>query len=151
MDVGVLGQRRFGIPRQGDEDGAHALDLRHDGHQLVGATGVGQCDEHVLRRDHAQIAVTGLGRVHEEGRRAGGGQRGGDLAGDVPGLAHAADDDAPLAGQHLATGTAETLVQRIAQVLHGIGLDGQHLAGAVEQGVVVDLGGMQGSHARTGK
>ena len=89
--------------------------------------------------------------MHEEGRRAGGGQRGGDLAGDVPGFAHAADDDAPLAGQHLATGTAETLVQRIAQVLHGIGLDGQHLAGTVEQGVVVDLGGMQGSHARTGK
>ena len=48
-------------------------------------------------------------------------------------------------------GTAETLVQRLAQVLHGIGLDGQHLAGTVEQGVVVDLGRGLGGHARTGK
>ena len=32
------------------------------------------------RRDHAQVAVAGLGRVDEERRRAGGRQRGGDLA-----------------------------------------------------------------------
>ncbi len=36
-------------------------------------------------------------RMDEEGRRAGGGERGGDLAADVAGLAHAGDDQAAAA------------------------------------------------------
>ena len=39
-----------------------------------------QCDDDVIRRDHAEIAVTGLCGVHEKRRRAGGGKRGSDLA-----------------------------------------------------------------------
>jgi hypothetical protein len=49
---------------------------------------------------HAQVAVAGLGRVHEERRRAGAGQRGGDLAAHVAALAHAHDDHAAAAAQH---------------------------------------------------
>ena len=49
--------------------------------------------------DHAEVAVRGLGRVDEQRRRAGRGQRGRDLAGDMAGLADAGDDDAPLAGK----------------------------------------------------
>ena len=39
--------------------------------------------------------MAGLGRMDELRRRAGGGEGGGDLAGDMAALAHAGDDDAP--------------------------------------------------------
>ena len=45
-----------------------------------------------------------LARMHEIGRRAGGGERGGDLAGDVATLAHAADDDSPGDGREPVDG-----------------------------------------------
>ena len=55
-----------------------------------------QRDDDVVRRDHAEIAMAGLGGVHEEGRRAGGGERRRDLARDMAGLAEPGDDDAAL-------------------------------------------------------
>ena len=58
--------------------------------------GPGQRDDDVVRRDHAEIAVAGFGGVDEEGRRAGRGQRRGDLARDMAGLAQPGDDDAAL-------------------------------------------------------
>ena len=44
------------------------------------------------RRDHAEVAVARLARMHEKGGRAGRGEGRGDLAPDVAGLAHAGDD-----------------------------------------------------------
>ena len=44
--------------------------------------------------------------VHEEGRRAGRGEGGGELLADVPALADAADDDAALGGGKNANGRA---------------------------------------------
>ena len=42
-----------------------------------------------LGRDHAEIAVAGLGGMDEERRRAGGGKGRGDLAADMADLADA--------------------------------------------------------------
>ena len=54
----------------------------------------GERQDHVVRGDHAEIAVAGLGGVDEEGGRAGRGEGGGDLAADMAALADAADDHA---------------------------------------------------------
>ena len=45
-------------------------------------------EEEILPRDHCQVAMTCLGRVHEERRSSGTGERRGNLAGDMPGFAH---------------------------------------------------------------
>ena len=50
-----------------------------------------------------------LGRMHEEGRRAGGGEGGGDLGADVPALAHAGHDDAALGVVDHPAGAVEGL------------------------------------------
>ena len=68
--------------------------------------------------DHAQVAVAGLGRMDEHGRRAGGGQRRGDLAADVAALAHAHDHDAAANTQYPLHGPRKALV--------GAGLQAQH-------------------------
>ena len=51
-------------------------------------------DDRVVAGDHAEIAVIGFGRMDEEGRRAGRGQRRGDLRADMAALADAGHDDA---------------------------------------------------------
>ena len=67
--------------------------------------------------------MAGLGGMQEEGRRAGAGQRGGDLVAHEAGLAQAADDhpaarrEAQLAGPH------EGGVNAWQQLGHGPGLD----------------------------
>ena len=71
--------------------------------------------------------------MHEEGRRPGARQGCGDLVADVPGLAHAGDDDA--AGR-LETERAcgdEGVVEPHAQGFHGPRFDLQDLAGEVQQ------------------
>ena len=55
--------------------------------------------------------MQGLGRVDEEGRRAGGGQRGGDLAAHMAALAHAHDGDAAAAAQHQLHRSGEGVAQ----------------------------------------
>ena len=56
---------------------------------------VRQGQHRVAGNDHAQVAMRSLGRMHEQRGRAGGGQRRGDLAADMAGLAHAGHDDPP--------------------------------------------------------
>ena len=73
-----------------------ALGVGDDVGQLARLAGLGQRQDHVVRADHAEVAVAGLGGMDEEGRRAGGGEGGGDLARHVAGLAHAGADDPAL-------------------------------------------------------
>ena len=55
--------------------------------------------------------MAGFGGMHEERRGAGGGQRRGDLAADMAGLAHTRDDHPALALQAHGAGARETRVQ----------------------------------------
>jgi hypothetical protein len=96
---------------------AQALDHRQDGGELVALAAVGHGQHHVVRGDHAQVAVAGLGRVHEERRRAGGRQRGGDLAADVAALAHAHHDHAAAGRQHHLHGLGKASPWRPASAL----------------------------------
>ena len=59
--------------------------------------------------------MVGLRRMHEEGRRAGRGERGGDLGADMPALADAGDDDpAPDRGNQLY-GAGESFGKAVVQ------------------------------------
>ena len=68
---------------------------------------VGQRQDRVAGDDHAQVAVRGLRRMHEQRGRAGRGQSGGDLARDVAGLAHAGDHDPAGAASSRSTARAK--------------------------------------------
>ena len=97
VDVGQFAQAGAGIAGHRDQLGAHALDDRSDRHQLGRFAGIGNRDEHVLRGNHAEVAVGRLGRMHEQGRGAGRGQRRGNLACDMAGLADTRHDHPSLA------------------------------------------------------
>ncbi len=79
--------------------------------QLRGLSRVGQRENHIVPRDHSEVAMTGLGRMHEKRRRACARERGGDLAGDVSRLADPGHDDPALARQTQLAGIREQGVQ----------------------------------------
>jgi hypothetical protein len=132
VHVGGLGQRRGGVAGHRDQRNALLLDGGQQGQQLLGLAGVGQRQHHVVLGDHAQVAVGGLGGMHEEGRRAGAGERGRDLVPHVPGLAHAHDHDVALAVgaallvAQVAAGAHELLVQGVGELRQRRGLDLEH-------------------------
>ena len=80
-------------------------------------------------RHHAEVAVEGLARMHEERRRTGAGERGGDLLADDAGLAHAADDDAARRREDGGDRGRETAVERQTQTAYRGGLDLEDLVG----------------------
>src|SRR5690606_3283264 len=121
--VGAAGELGIRVAGQGDDARANPLGDGNDGDQFLGRAGIGDRQQDVLAGQHAQVAVDGLGRVHEEGRRAGGCQRGGDLAGDVAGLADAGDDDAAGAVEDQVDCLGEVRVDAAPQGLQGLDLD----------------------------
>ncbi len=111
VDAGGARQVRIRIAGHGDDGNAEAGEVRNQQQHFGGFAGVGDRQQHVVARDHADVAMAGFGRMHEERRGAGGGERGGDLAGDMAGFAHAADDDAAVAFEADAAGARETRVE----------------------------------------
>jgi len=112
---------------------------------LAGLAGVGNRDHHVLWLDHAEVTMLSLARVHEERRRAGRGEGGGNLAADVAGFAHAGHHHAPRAVENQAAGTREVLVEARHQRGQRLGLEFDHGAAELLQGGVIvmrcDFGG----------
>ncbi len=105
QDVGMPRQGGVGAAGHADERGAQALDLRHDAGEFFGLAGVGQGEEHIVARHHAEVAMAGLGRVHEISRRAGGGEGRRDFSAHMPRLAHAR--------HHHAAGTLQDALHRL--------------------------------------
>ena len=69
--------------------------------------------------------------------RAGAGERGGDLAADVAGLAHAGDDDAAAAGEQQAAGARRSpSPSRCASAATAVGLGGEDAPSAGDAGSV---------------
>ena len=98
------------IARQGDHRHTEACDGCQHREDLWRLARVRQGEHDVAARNHADVAVARLGRMQEEGRAAGAGECGGDLAADVSRLAHAGDHDAPSAAQAQFAGLGERLV-----------------------------------------
>ena len=94
--VARLGQRAVGAAGDGNQRDAHALGIGDDVAKLRRAAGIGEGNQPILRRDHAEIAMACLGGMNEQGGGSGRGERGGDLAGDMAALAHAGDNDPAL-------------------------------------------------------
>ena len=91
-DVGRLPERAVGGGGDGDQPDAEPARIVDQVLELGGLARPGQRHDHVVVGDHAEVAVARFARMDEEGGRAGRGQRRGDLAADMAGLAHAGDD-----------------------------------------------------------
>ena len=85
------------------------------------------------------VAVAGLAGMHEEGGRAGAGQRGGDLAADVAGLAHAGHDDAATAVKTNAAGACKLRPQARQLRAQTVDLDAERLAAEFDEVFVGEL------------
>ncbi len=131
-DVGGPGQRRRGIAGDGDEARAQPADRLEQAQQLLGFAAVRERNHHVVVSNRAEIAVRGLGRVQEPGRRAGARQGGGDLPADDAGLAHAGHDDPAAALVEHLDGAFEMAVDALDEPQDGGGLDAKHLAREIE-------------------
>ena len=81
--------------------------------------------------------MVGFGGVNEVGGRTGGGQRGGDLARDMPRLADAADDHAATRGKNQLDRRNETRVDAIDQCADCLGFDAQHATAEFQGGSTV--------------
>jgi hypothetical protein len=145
VDVRFPAQGGCRVAGHADQLGAAPLDQGHDAGDFRALAGVGQGDHHVLAGDHAQVAMAGLGRVHEKRRGAGAGQGGGDLAADVTGFAHAGNHHPTLAGQEDVHRVEEGVVDAADQAGDGRRLDFQ---GAARHGQ--DLGGGRGRGCHNG-
>ena len=113
--VGGAAERRRGVAGQGDERGAEALQRLEQAGEFLGLAAVRQRDHDVARLNHAEVAVHGLGRVHEVGGRAGARERRRDLPADDARLAHAGEDHAAAAVAHQRDGGREALVEAIGE------------------------------------
>ncbi len=144
-------QSRIGLPDEHDQRHAEAFEVGQQEHQLGRLTGVRDREQHVGARDHAEVTVTRFGRVHEECRGAGAGQRGCDLAGNVARFADSGDDHTALAGETHAACRHELGIEPHLQQLHRPGLDFKRAARGREQQGIVDLavgGGLHCLHYR---
>jgi hypothetical protein len=129
MDGRGLGQRALLVAGDGDHGRTGALDVRHEAHELIRLAGVREHHHDVVLRDHAEVAVHRFRGVHEERGRAGRGERGGQLAADVPGLADAAHDHPAAAVEDELDRAHEAVAQPGGDLGDGLRLDGQDLAG----------------------
>ncbi|MNF97886.1 hypothetical protein D3C84_807300 [compost metagenome] len=82
--------------------------------------------------------------MDEERRGAGAGQGGGDLAADMPGLAHADHHHAALAGQQQLAGADEVAVDPGQQIAHGVQLQADGALGRLDEGWRLGHGRKQG-------
>ena len=119
-------QRRFQIAGQRHQRQRQPLDRRHQRHDFLGVSAVGNRQHRVARQHHAQIAVQRLRRMQEHRRRARRRKRRRDLPPDQSGLAHARDDHAPLARQQQLDRLLEFPVQPLRQRLNRFRLDPQN-------------------------
>jgi hypothetical protein len=117
--------------------------------EFGGLAGIRQGEDHVAGDDHAEIAVRGLGGMDEQRGGAGRGQRRGDLARDMAGLAHAGDHDAAGRTRHQLDRAGEPHVETGRQSLKSGSLRAQDGPGDVEVARVSRIchrGGNGGSH-----
>ncbi len=98
-DVGLPAERAVALRGHGDQRDLEALGVGDDRGEFHALAGPGERQHHVAVLHHAEIAVARLGGMHEDRGLAGRGQRRGDLAGDMAGLADAGDDRAAGRGQ----------------------------------------------------
>ena len=139
-DVGVLGERGLGPPGHRDDRDADALQRRQDHRELVDLARVGDREHDVTGRDHAEVAMTRLGRVNEHRRRAGRRERRRDLAADMAALAHAHHDHPAAALEHRLDGAGEALALARFHAEEGLRLDVESLVRELQRALRIERG-----------
>jgi hypothetical protein len=129
MDVRFPRERGLIVAGKRDQLSALPLEHRNDGKQLGAFSRVGQRDQDVVPRHHAEIPVACFRGMDEECRRAGACESGGDLARDVAGFPNAAYHHAAATGQDELRCLDKARVQTRDELGNRPGLDFQHLAG----------------------
>ena len=127
-DVGRLRERRCRIAGDRDDVRADAADRLEQAQHFLRFAAVRNRQQQVARLNDAEIAVRRFRGMKKERRRAGARQRRGDFAADDAGLAHARDDDAPLAFEEHAYRAVEVLVEAIDERQDGRSFGLQDLA-----------------------
>ena len=92
-NVGLAAERAVGLSGHGDQRNGVALGERDDRRQFRRLARPGDGEHDIADLHHAEVAVTGLSRVDEEGWLTGRGEGRRDLARDMPGFADAGHDD----------------------------------------------------------
>src|SRR5260221_10189240 len=128
-DLAGFGQRGFGIAGERDDGNFEALERFEEIQDFLGFATVGDGEESVATREHAEIAVKCLSGVKKERWRAGAGKGGGDFAANQAGLAHAGDDDAAFAGEEEIDGADKGIVEAGEDVLASLGSEGASAGG----------------------
>src|SRR5262245_2283377 len=137
-DVGMAGQRRLGVAGHRDQGHVEPLQRGQQHGELIALAAVGDRQQHIAGLHHAEVAVAGFGRMHEERRRAGGGERGRDLAPDMAALAHAHHDHAALALKHHAHRVHETIALPRRQREQRAGFDLEGLRGQRQRALCIE-------------
>ena len=114
-DIRLARQRRRFARGDGDERNGEAPGIGDDALELGALAGPGHGDDGVVLGDHAEVAMIGLRRMHEEGRRAGRGKRRGDLGADMAAFADAGDDDAAPDRRNQLDGAGESIGKAVVQ------------------------------------
>ena len=112
--VGGARERAVGNRGHGDQADAEAARIVGQVLEFDGLAGPRQRHDHIIGRDHAEIAVARLARMHEEGGRAGRREGRRDLSADMAGFAHAGHDHAAARAAHQLDRRSERLAQSVA-------------------------------------
>ena len=101
QDVGsLLAQVGIGVADQGRQGHTFATQQRHQHLYFRRVAAFADGYHKILGLNHAQVAMNGIGGVHEQGRRAGAVERGHDFAGYMGAFANARDHHAALERQN---------------------------------------------------
>ena len=126
--LGGQRQGRAGFPGHRQQGDRFFLQAWNNEIQLFRRTGVGDKQHHVAALNHSQIAVQRFGRVHEEGRGAGAGQRRGNLFADMAGFTDARHDHFAFAVDNGVGRADKILAQTFRQAAGFLQLQHQRLA-----------------------
>jgi len=81
-DIRRLGERRARRTGDGNQPGAEPPNGFEQPEDFIRFAAIGERHDNVVALDHSEIAMDRFRRVEEDGRRAGAGERRGDLAAD---------------------------------------------------------------------
>ena len=118
--VGLPGEVAVAVADDGHDGVAAELDQRHQHLDLRRLAAFREYHHHILFAEHAQVAVDGVGRMHEHGGGARGIHRGDDFLRDECALADARKDDVALAVQHQMDRAREILIEQRKDVFNRI-------------------------------
>ena len=88
-----MGEAGVGCAGECDEGGGEPFEDGKDEEELFGFAAIGEGDDGVAGRDHAEVSVDGFGGVKEVGGGSGGAEGGCDLVGDDAGFADSGEED----------------------------------------------------------